>query len=481
MVVMGASEPMSAKNFRYPESVQAIRIRMSQPRLSAKGILLLLVLALTGSAFWPQPAYALPACPNPITNCGCAVTSPGTYGTGSNLTASSGDCIDVETSNVTLALSLYELTGPGVKGGVGIRVDAPGVIILGTDISEFGTGILINAPRVSFVAGIVESNVGDGVVIRAPETYIQGVLIQNNGGRGIVDTFPSRVTMFSPVVQGNGGNGIEFDGSTIPGLICGKPALVPGTVGGGLLALLGNIFTGSAAGTIGSSGLAGLPGGILVLGVESYSNGGNGLAFNGVSGVSLVQEQGAGIQAYQNHLNGLQFTSVSGLTLSGVFAHQNQGDGIQLTAVNGASLVDVNASSNTGDGVEFTQVQGASVSASQISPPNNIANDNGGHGYDIQTSCLDSLSNLTASDNFGSGIYMASNNGNGVSLSNADSNSYYGIEIQKGEGGDQVLSSEASVNSLLDAIDQNPSCGTDYWLANTFGTSVPPCVDSQIF
>ena len=413
------------------------------------------------------PALALPTCPSTITNC-CAIVSSGSYTAPNPITASasSGACIDIESSNVQL--STANITGPGTKSSVGIRIDAPGAVVAAF-VSNFGTGILVNAPRTILVADVVQSSIGDGISANASQLIIQGSLVENNGGRGLVDNAPNGVTIQGSFFTGNGGNGAEFDGPTFGvGLICGRPATIPSAI-------------------LGSAN-----GGVTVSETGANSNGGNGFAFSGVSGVTFPFNSAAiGTPASSNKLDGLKITNSSGISVAGVAADGNQGNGIELSTVVGATLSNFTVSDNSLDGVKLTQVQGTTTNDADSS-------DNGVEGYEVRASCQSALTQLTAETNGASGIFIGCQDGlgrciipgsgntldfngtpNGV-LDPLTANALYGIEVEKGEGGDQFYGNDASGNIVGDAIDHNANCGTDLWWANLFTNGTPPCVNNDV-
>jgi hypothetical protein len=181
--------------------------------------------------------------------------------------------------------------------------------------------------------------------------------------------------------------------------------------------------------------LLGTQGGILLDDTDSNTNGGNGFVFSGVTGVQLADSD----QAQDNQLNGFQFTNVSGASTNSASAESNKG-----------------------------------------------------YGFEVQASCFNSFDAVKASSNGSSGIYLrcvngpfgncfVSGTGNSVFNSQPDDNDTYGIEVEKGEGGDEFYGNVASGNDLGDAIDHNPNCGTNLWWGNGFTfNATPPCVNTGL-
>jgi hypothetical protein len=237
----------------------------------------------------------------------------------------------------------------------------------------------------------------------------------------LVDYAPNGFLSNGDLATGNSGNGFEFDGSAPLGSLCGKPT--------------------------NAVGWSGLSGGIFFNGNAANSNGGNGFVFSDLSGVLFS-------------------------AISAVYPNPPQ-----------ATIGYPEANNNGLDGFQFINVSGVSGGTGPA------AQSNGRYGFEIRGSCLNSFNGVSASSNGSSGIYLGCvdepygkcsvpGTSNQLAGAQANNNDASGIEVEKGENGDQFYGNSGSGNKVDDAIDHNPNCGTNLWFANSFTNGTPPCVNN---
>ena len=103
-------------------------------------------------AVLPSRADAV-TCALSIPTCGCTINSPGTYTlTGTSPMNSTGTCIDITASNVTLDSAGKSMKGPGSTSptfGVHIEPTANKVFLDDIAAEDFGQGVRIDGPNAS--------------------------------------------------------------------------------------------------------------------------------------------------------------------------------------------------------------------------------------------------------------------------------------------------------------------------------------------
>jgi radical SAM superfamily enzyme with C-terminal helix-hairpin-helix motif len=114
------------------------------------------------------------ACTLSILNCGCTISTPGSYTlSGANPMTSTGTCVDITASNVTL------VGGPVLKGpgsttatyGVHVEASANKVILESIEAEDFGQGFHIDGPNTSAIDLITTLN-GKGTVVSGPNAFL---------------------------------------------------------------------------------------------------------------------------------------------------------------------------------------------------------------------------------------------------------------------------------------------------------------------
>ncbi len=129
--------------------------------------------AISFIALAPSGAHAT-TCALSIPTCGCTINSPGTYTlTGSNPMNSTGTCVDIAASHVSL-IGGPTIVGPGSTTptfGVHVEPTANRVILESVTAESFGQGVRVDGPNASLIAVTTELN-NKGVVITGPNAYL---------------------------------------------------------------------------------------------------------------------------------------------------------------------------------------------------------------------------------------------------------------------------------------------------------------------
>lgn len=144
-------------------------------------ITFLILMAATGLMI-AQPAEG-----NRINRGNLMITEPGMYFLDRNIAATAATpAIDIVSSNVTLDLNGYTISGPGGKNGTGIRIrGAQSVTVMNGSIQNFAFNLMVATSANVTVKGL--SIRGEGLPITAlpPETAImiaqsRGVVVEDN-------------------------------------------------------------------------------------------------------------------------------------------------------------------------------------------------------------------------------------------------------------------------------------------------------------
>ncbi len=159
---------------------------------------------------------AAAACVQSIASCGCAINSPGTYTlTGTNPMNSTGTCIDIVASNVTLVGNSISIKGPGTNTstfGVHIEPTANKVSLLNLTAEGFGQGIRVDGPNSSLI-GVTTTGNNKGMVINGANAYAFSDFSVADNLVGI--QVNSTATDFAMIVGGgffDAGAGIKLNG-----------------------------------------------------------------------------------------------------------------------------------------------------------------------------------------------------------------------------------------------------------------------------
>jgi hypothetical protein len=124
------------------------------------------------------------SCGLSIPTCGCTIDSPGSYKlTGVSPMNSTGTCVDITASSVTLTSSSIVIKGPGpgtATFGVHIEPTARRVLLEGIEAEDFGNGIRVDGPHASLLGNITALN-GKGTVVNGANAYLLEVESELDG------------------------------------------------------------------------------------------------------------------------------------------------------------------------------------------------------------------------------------------------------------------------------------------------------------
>lgn len=169
--------------------------------------------ALLTASTLPPLAHAQEAEPSPISQCQ-SITKPGAYRLATNVTfTGSGTCLSIKTSNVTLDLAGFTISGPVTPPGnssvnavaVGSSPSTVGVAVRNGSITGFGAGVNLNGTGA--VVEKVRVSRGTQIGIGATGT------IRGNTVVGIVGNQNLAVGIFGAgLLEGNYVEGVEAVG-----------------------------------------------------------------------------------------------------------------------------------------------------------------------------------------------------------------------------------------------------------------------------
>jgi len=174
-------------------------------------------------ALAPSEAAAA-ACALSIPKCGCTINSPGDYIlTGSSPMTSTGTCVDITASNVTLT-GLPALQGPGPTSptvGVHIELTANKVILEDILIEDFGQGIRVDGPNAT-TYGVTTRLNNKGAVVNGTNAFMIGEFSQMDNAVGIqVNATATNFVMVQSTASSEAGVGIELNG--VAGAVLNEP------------------------------------------------------------------------------------------------------------------------------------------------------------------------------------------------------------------------------------------------------------------
>ena len=172
-----------------------------------------------------NPAYA----EVPVSSCGILDVKGETYVLQQDL-SSSGTCITITASDITLDGNGHTITGADSLRGVHIREYASGVTVQNLNISGFNTGIYVTASDAQITGNTITDMVWAGIVA----SNSCGVTISGNTVHaskvGIEAKYSTGIKIDSNNVDSNTQNGIRV--SSVDGvIISGNTALTPGARG----------------------------------------------------------------------------------------------------------------------------------------------------------------------------------------------------------------------------------------------------------
>jgi hypothetical protein len=293
-------------------------------------------------------------CPLAILTCGCTISSPGSYTlSGASPMKSTGTCVDITASNVTLEGG-PTIEGPGADTptfGVHIEPSANKVILESVTAEDFGQGIRIDGPNATTFIVLTKLN-NKGTVVNGANAFLIEEISEEDNAVGI--QVNATATNF-----------------------------------------------------------------VMVIG-EALEEAGAGIELNGVSGAFLSEAVAEGDGTF-----GIWLKSASDNVISGFESEDNGVAGVYL-------------------GCNAAGPDGTACPAGQ-SPSN---------------------SNSLMGSVYGSTNSIVSNTGSPL-------NQRYGIAVGLGNLHNHFLTITGAGNVNDDALDENPDCGNNRWLFDTFTTSSP--------
>ncbi len=165
-------------------------------------------------ALAPSGAFAA-TCALSIPTCGCTISSPGAYTlTGTSPMNSTGTCIDITASNVTLTGGKV-IKGPGSTSPTfGVRIESTANKVFLEDIvaEDFGQGVRVDGPNASMVLVETEGN-NKGIVVNGANAYLIEAISELDNLVGIqVNSTATDFVMVIGEALGATGAGIELNG-----------------------------------------------------------------------------------------------------------------------------------------------------------------------------------------------------------------------------------------------------------------------------
>jgi hypothetical protein len=171
-------------------------------------------LAMLAVALAPSEAAAA-ACALSIPKCGCTITSPGNYVlTGASPMKSTGTCVDITASRVTIA-GAVEIQGPGSTTptiGIHIEPTANKVLLQNIAFEDFGQGVRVDGPNASLLEITTIDN-NKGMVVNGANAYIIGsTSVQDNLAGIQANSTATDLAMLEITVVQAAGTGIKLAG-----------------------------------------------------------------------------------------------------------------------------------------------------------------------------------------------------------------------------------------------------------------------------
>jgi len=157
-----------------------------------------------------------------ITECGTTISNPGLYVLEGNMSTNTVDCINIESSNVTLDCQNNLIEGTignvGIDVGRGEITPLENIAVVNCKTSAFGTGIVIFATKNSTISNntVYDSKVSgikiDGDNIEDPNNnFVTNNTIYNNGyGLWIVKESNNNVISNNTLYENSQGISVEF-------------------------------------------------------------------------------------------------------------------------------------------------------------------------------------------------------------------------------------------------------------------------------
>ena len=227
---------------------------LSTGMVAAVTTMLALALTPTGAAAG--------ACAKTFKKCGCTISAPGSY-TLVNLSTfplkSTGTCIDITASNVTLNINGPNLgfSGPGTGTptvGIDIEPSANNVSVAGLTPNGFGVGVRIDGSN-ALLYYVNASGNQRGIVVNGKNALILASSSYNNEAVGIqINKTATNFVMVASTVYLQGGVGIELNqvsGAAVVSVV----TELNGTVGIWLNGASNNVITGFESDNNGIAGV----------------------------------------------------------------------------------------------------------------------------------------------------------------------------------------------------------------------------------
>lgn len=205
---------------------------------------------------------------------------------------------------------------------------------------------------------------------------------------------------------------------------------------------------------------------VAVVNVRSNRNN-QGVVFNGQSNVALrVTADSNTNVGIQLNVNAAAFENATGDAIVESSASMNSGNGIVLNGANSTFIFHVNANSNNHFGI---WLKGAS--SNNLDSFTAELNGNGG----VYLGCHASGPTGTLCLTNSMGNNMVGNKLNDPTTdSDVNSNTNFGVAIEIGSRRNHVMGVAGTGNPTNnDAIDENPGCGNDVWVGNSFTSTTP--------
>ena len=152
-----------------------------------------------------------------ISTCGTIISKPGFYQVTQNLSASSGDCIDVNAPHAIIFLNGHQISGGGSGVGLKFSARANHSFVEGgnANISGFAIGVENDAPFVHGDNFNANGNATGGLLVSgAQNSTFSNFQASSNGSYGVRFLATSSAVAESAQASGNGNYGIWLDGAS---------------------------------------------------------------------------------------------------------------------------------------------------------------------------------------------------------------------------------------------------------------------------
>jgi len=168
----------------------------------------------------PVASPNVTSCPNPITACGCTISSGGLYTLGNALTQTvSGDCIDVTGSTVSIDMAGFDITasGAGARNGTGIFFEtgsSQGILEGGNGtISGFADGVEVSGSEITGENFNMKGNALSGLYLSSASNASFANMFATGSPFG-AELACTNCSVSFIEATGNSSYGVVVDGST---------------------------------------------------------------------------------------------------------------------------------------------------------------------------------------------------------------------------------------------------------------------------